>query len=68
MNCTLKDLLNVLDAKTNICIFKSTKEVYYCGLVYEALCELKEYKVMNRKVESMNLSLGNVNVLLSERY
>ncbi len=68
MNCTLKDLLNVLDAKANICIFKNVEEVYYCGLVYEALCGLKEDKVMNREVESMNLSLGNVNVLLSERY
>lgn len=66
MNYTLKQLLNVLDMRTSIAIFKKEKDIIFNGLVYEALFTLKDTKNMKYEIKKMYISLNKVNVLLNE--
>lgn len=65
---TLKQLLNVLDMKTNIIIFKNEKDIIFNGLVYEALFTLKNTQNMKYGVKDMYISVDKVNILLGEIY
>lgn len=65
---TLKQLLEVLEMRSYIVVFDNNEELVYQGQVYGFVAANEENKIMKFEVEAMYISLGTVNIKLSDKY